>query len=119
MLKELRFAILELFRGLGLELVEVESKPHLSLSIENFSSDFIRAFDEVRAPMDIVEMWHVSEDIALNLYAVCMEVLECVDVEEDEEVSDSDVTDSSLSSETSDSFSLDDEFDESSNEEEI
>ena len=118
-MKELKFAIMELFRGLGLDLVEVECKPHLSLSIENFSSDFIRAFDEVRVPQDIVEMWHVSEDLALNLYDVCMEVLECVDVVEEEWVSDSDVTDTSLSSETSDTKSYDDECDESSNEEEV
>ena len=64
-------------------------------------------------------MWHISEDKVVNLYDVCKEVLHCVDVEEDEEVSDSDVTDTSLPSETSDLYSLDDEFDESSNEEEI
>jgi hypothetical protein len=72
-LKEVKVAVLELFRGLGMSYVQVESR--LQLSLENFSKDFIKAFDEISGPEDIMELWHVSEEVAENLYSVCLEVL--------------------------------------------
>ena len=82
MLKELKLAILDLFRGLQLTSIQVESR--LQLSPENFSSDFIKAYDEVSGPRDIVVLWHVSESLADNIHCVCMEVLNCFAFEDDE-----------------------------------
>ena len=72
---DLKVGIQELFRGLGLSSVAVESK--LQLSVENFIDDFIKAFDEIQTYSDIIEMWHIDENLAKDLFDVCSEVLEC------------------------------------------
>ena len=96
-MKEIKVAVLELFRGLGMSYVQVESR--LQLSLENFSKDFIKAFDEISGPEDIVELWHISQQVAQNLYSVCLEVLgENEDFDEvNEDSSSGDVSDSSES----------------------
>ena len=80
---DLKAALLELFIGLGLAYVEVESK--LQLKVPNFIDDLVKAFDEISSPNDISEMWHVNEAVAADVYNVCTEVLNVGDDEEDSE----------------------------------
>ena len=80
---DLKAALLELFRGLGLAYIEVESK--LQLAVTNFINDLVKAFDEILSPYDISEMWHVDEALAVDVFNVCTEVLDMVDTEVDSE----------------------------------
>ena len=93
-LGDLKGGIKDLFRGLGLSFIEIESK--LKLSIDNFTEDFVKTFDEVSDSTDIVKLWHVDESLADDLYSVCLEVLEnCEEVDEvfiQESDSDSDLS---------------------------
>ena len=73
-LKEIKCGLQELFRGLRLKFIEVES--NLQLTVENFSEDFVRAFDEISGSSDIVKLWHIDKDLAEDVYGVCLEVLE-------------------------------------------
>ena len=112
--KKLKTSIMDLFRGLDMCFVPVESRLHLA--VKNFSTDFIRAFDEIREAHDIRDMWHVSEELAVNLYNVAMEVLEDSDFYEDavEEIEECEPSDSSEYTENS----TEDSNDESSSEDE-
>ena len=80
---DLKAALLELFRGLGLAYIEVESK--LQLEVTNFINDLVKAYDEISSPTDISEMWHVDEALAVDVFNVCTEVLDMVDTEVDSE----------------------------------
>ena len=56
--RELSLLIKELFQGLGISKIKVESR--LEMSVQNFTSDLIKCFDEVTDPSDFVKLWHVG-----------------------------------------------------------
>ena len=85
--RELSLAIKELFQGLGISKIKVESR--LEMSVQNFTSDLIKCFDEVTDPSDIVKLWHVSDSLATDLYSVCEEVMKFEPGEEKASVNDS------------------------------
>ena len=85
--RELSLAIKELFQGLGISKIKVESR--LEMSVQNFTSDLIKCFDEVTDPSDIVKLWHVSDSLATDLYSVCQEVMKFEPAEEEASVHDS------------------------------
>ena len=85
--RELSLALKELFQGLGIGKIEVESR--LEMSVENFTSDLIKCFDEVTEPSDIVKLWHVSDSLATDLYSVCQEVMKTEPTEEEESENES------------------------------
>ena len=64
----LKRAVLDLFLGLGISKIKVESR--LYLDVDNFASDFVKVFDEISKPSDIVEFWHLPEEISEDIYAV-------------------------------------------------
>jgi hypothetical protein len=59
------------------------------MSVQNFTSDLIKCFDEVTDPSDIVKLWHVSDSLATDLYSVCQEVMKFEPAEEEASVHDS------------------------------
>ena len=48
--KGLKSAILELFDGLGMSTIEIETR--LSLDVKNFASDFVKVYDEIEKPFN-------------------------------------------------------------------
>ena len=99
-LSDLRSGIQELFRGLGLRFIQIESELHLST--ENFLKDFLKTFDEVSCFEDIVKLWHVSESLAEDLYGVCLDVIEnCREENEIEICEDKSESESSASFDSS------------------
>ena len=104
-LRKLKMGLLELFRGLDVKFIEVESK--LQLTVENFTFDYIRAFDEIKCSNDIVEMWHIRESLAMNVYSVSIEILEDRDSDELEFVLSDDETENSSSTDNSEVYEVD------------
>ena len=72
--KGLKRAVKDLCEGLGIHEIAVETR--LFMGIESFASDFVRAFDEINRPEDIVSLWHISAQFAQDLYDVSKEYLE-------------------------------------------
>ena len=104
--KGLKSAILELFKGLGLSVIKIETR--LSLTVENFADDFVKTFDEINHPSVIQSLWHVSEDLAKDLYEVSLEFLNSNLIEADGESEDGDfgLTDEEDGSESSSGHSV-------------
>ena len=73
LLKDLRVGLAELFNGLGLKDIKCEA--NLSMSLENFSEDFLQAFDEISCAADIVDFWHIDQNLAEYLFKTCIEVM--------------------------------------------
>ena len=71
--KGLKLAILDLFLGMGISEIKVESR--LYLDVDNFASDFVKVFDEIDKPSDIMDLWHLPQDIAEDIYAVSQEFI--------------------------------------------
>ena len=44
--------------------------------MDNFTKDFIKVYDEIKKPSDIESFWHVSKELATDLFNVCLEYLE-------------------------------------------
>ena len=80
--KGLRSSILDLFNGLGLTKIEIETR--LSLDVKNFTNDFVKVYDEIDHPSTIQSLWHVSEDLARDLYEVSLEFLATVNTNEED-----------------------------------
>ena len=78
--KGLKSAIMELFRGLGISSIDIETR--LSLNIENFANDFVKVYDEIDSPSSIQSLWHVSEELARDLYEVSLEFINSNTVED-------------------------------------
>ena len=118
--KELKFSLLELFRAIRISSIQVESR--LQLSVENFVSDFILAFDEIHEPSDITNMWHVSKELAENLYSVSMEVLNdkhVIEESTEDNLSDDLSDESSETSQDTDELYNEDDFSGESSSEEV
>ena len=88
---ELMCALKELFTVMGVKEIKVESS--LSLGIANFVNDVVKVVDELKTEEDIVQRWHVSEEMARKMFSTLNEVLygeECSDSsgssEEEEEL---------------------------------
>jgi len=54
-------------------VIKIETR--LSLTVGNFADDFVKAFDKINHPSVIQSLWHVSEDLAKDLYEVSLEFL--------------------------------------------
>ena len=71
--KELEAALTELFLVLGLSVVKVEND--LEIQTSNFIGDIKKVKDEIKDHLDIVRLWHFSDDLAENVFSVINEVL--------------------------------------------
>ena len=71
--KELSQALIDLLDAMKLSCVQVED--NLSIGKNSFVKDVKRAIDEINGPVDIVNLWHVPEQVAINVYAVIKEVV--------------------------------------------
>ena len=71
--KGLKFALTELFEALNITSIEIETR--LTLTVQNFTDDFIKVYDEIAGPVDIQSMWHVPQELAMDIYAVCIDFL--------------------------------------------
>ena len=113
--KGLKAAILDLFQCLNVTSIEIETR--LCLTVENFTNDFVKVYDEIDGPSDIQSMWHVPEELARDLFDVCVEFL-TVDnddyINDDETDFNSDDDDDENSDETSHESSSDPEYSEES-----
>ena len=72
--KGLKRAVQDLFEALGILEVAVEKR--LSIRVQSFAPDFIRAFDEIKRPEDIQSLWHIPMELAHDLYNVSTEFLQ-------------------------------------------
>ena len=70
---DLREAIEELFEALGLDHIMMEGDQ--SVPVRSFIKDFIKTVDEVKDVKDIVELWHIDQVIAQNLFMLLREVV--------------------------------------------
>ena len=109
--KGLKVALLDLFDELNIKSIEIETR--LTLTVSNFTDDFIKVYDEITGPSDIQALWHVPQELAHDLYAVCSEFLtskiteKANDSDDDgEENWDSDESESSTNTTSSDSDTL-------------
>ena len=66
--KGLRSVVLELFRGLDINEIEIETR--LTMSVNSFVNDFMKVFDEIRKPSDLQSFWHLSRELSEDLFAV-------------------------------------------------
>ena len=121
--KGLKAALLELFEGLGISTIEVETR--LSLDVDNFTSDFIKIYDEIDCPSAIQSLWHIPEELANDLFEVSSEFLEGdatldedndedpIDESADQDISDTDTISTnhemSLSDDSEEDIELDDQ----------
>ena len=95
--KGLKSAILELFEGLGISTIEIETR--LSQDVENFASDFVKVYDEIDNPSTIQSLWHIPEDLANDLFNVSSEFLG-YDAIVDEETAEEDFLDENMSAQS-------------------
>ena len=58
---------------MGLSVVKVEND--LEIQTSNFICDVKKVIDEIKDHLDIVRLWHISEDLAENVFSVINEVL--------------------------------------------
>ena len=110
---ELKLALNDLFEEMGLTTIKVEE--NLALSPHNFITDLLRAVDEIKCPLDVKRLWHVSMDIAIKVFMTIKEVVFDSKISNCSPRCDKDEDDSHSSSE--ESVSSSDELVESSDDE--
>ena len=65
-------------------MTKIEIETRLSLDVKNFTNDFVKVYDEIDHPSTIQSLWHVSEDLARDLYEVSLEFLATVNTNEED-----------------------------------
>ena len=87
---ELRSGLCDLFDALEIGTILVEET--LEMTVSSFTEDFIKAVDEITEPGDIVKLWHISLEMAQNIFSVFNDVMNsqpgyliCEDREDPEE----------------------------------
>ena len=114
--KELEAALTELFLVLGLSVVKVEND--LEIQTSNFIGDIKKVIDEIKDHLDIVRLWHISDDLAENVFSVINEVLFSSDDTEymstEEEANETDDEEDNIDSESDSDIELEVSADECS-----
>ena len=120
--KGLKLCLLDLFEGLGIKEIPVETR--LTLEVHNFVTDFVRAYDEIDNPEDVQSLWHIPKQVAQAVHDVSKEFLDTqcsvgIDALDeatgekdvwDEDESDFDFSDAESDSTSGDNLSTDDSF---------
>jgi hypothetical protein len=70
---ELRSGLWDLFDALEICTLMVENT--LELAVSSFVEDFIKTVDEITEPGDIVKHWHISFDMAQNIFSILNDVM--------------------------------------------
>ena len=71
--RELSDTLSDLFEAMSLSSIKVENT--LNMNIPSFIKDIKRSIDEIKSPDDIVNLWHISMDLAENVFSVIQEVV--------------------------------------------
>ena len=78
---ELKNALNELFEVLSVKCIKVETS--LEISCADFIRDLMRVIDEIKSAVDIVRLWHIDLQLAVQVFDVVQEVLFEEDTSED------------------------------------
>ena len=58
-----------------MDLQDIKVETRLTLGISNFINDFLKSIDEIQTDDDIVHNWHVSSEVATNMFSIVNEIL--------------------------------------------
>ena len=116
MKKEIKAGLTDLFKNLEINVIPVEEALHIP--VVNFVTDLLKVIDEVKSPVDLINIWHISNSIATKIFEVIDEILRVnteeytLEIESEEEDADlDDLASSTYMSESSTEDSDDTECD--------